>query len=187
MSHKTLLTVLAKLIVQSEFKALTIDDITELDRMVDEFKRSGDPEIFVRKQIKKYLNIFNNLKDPIPVWRAIPFRNIDELNKEELGEFWSYKKKGAACYDRKDPNTPSNILYGLVKKQDVDWNLTLEANIANPDEYEITMKENTPIKVTAIEDPNGKLQDIQFEGISYNDAEFNKFLEKLEPLCKKPN
>ena len=71
------------------------------------------------------LTFFNNLPDPIPVYRAIKVNNVGDIDLEWLGDSWSYSKQSAINFARN--NNMGNILMsGKTSFDNVDWKETIK-------------------------------------------------------------
>lgn len=104
---------------------------------------------------ERALDTFDNLPDPIPIFRSIKVSDESKINKEELGESWSFEKDSALEF-----GTHANcnyLLSGLVYKKNVDWKNTLKTYTLftqegdSDSENEITVPWSESIKELKIE------------------------------------
>lgn len=116
---------------------------------------------FINNEIQKTLefilsNITINNNNLIYIERNIKIPNLLNVGKlgydlnnkygGHLGIYWSYIS--GQVIDGTDGVEIS--FKGWVRPEDIDWETTVNANICCPDEYEITLREDTPIQIDAI-------------------------------------
>ena len=76
-----------------------------------------------------------------------PKKYIDKY-KGHLGVYWTYEKDNADAVDGTEDNII--VLSGYVKPEDCDWAETITANLLDPDEMELTIKEDADVLITNI-------------------------------------
>lgn len=77
-------------------------------------------------EIEQMFYIFDNLPDPIPIYRTIKVDSVNDINLDNLGDSWSYNKKSALNF-AKNHNWGNVLLSGKVKKDFVDWKQTIKS------------------------------------------------------------
>ena len=124
--------------------------------------------------IKNYLfDKFDNIvedidsyfyNEKITLYREIFVRPdwLEHLKKEgkRLGIFWTYKENMTDSYwgdyDKGDLKVKMKI---IIDNKHINWYDTILLNLRNPEEYEIRLFKNTPIKIEGL-DIDGKAVDI---------------------------
>lgn len=99
--------------------------------------------------VNETLNFFNSLPNPIPIYRAIKVKSMDDIDFDYLGDSWSFDKDSAINFAHNN-NLGNVLISGKTKFNNVDWTNTLslfylfskgfdgyeenEINVINPDE-----------------------------------------------------
>ena len=74
-----------------------------------------------------------------------------------VGVCWTYRKGGSDAYCGEHfPNSSVIIFKGFVDSNDVEWNDTVELNLAMPDEYELRLKEGANVEIDEVIIDDGK-------------------------------
>jgi hypothetical protein len=75
--------------------------------------------------VNEILEFFNNLPNPIPIYRSIKVKSMNNINYEWLGESWTFDKKSAInfAYNHAGGNV---LLSGKTKFENVDWDNTVK-------------------------------------------------------------
>lgn len=71
------------------------------------------------------LEFFNTLPNPIPIYRSIKVKSLDDIKYDWLGDSWSFDKQSAINFANNQAG--GNVLLSAKTKFDnVDWNDTLK-------------------------------------------------------------
>ena len=103
------------------------------------------------------IELLDGLPDPIPVFRAIRAKSEEDIDKENLGESWSFSKDSAVNFG--EHNGSNFLMSAKVHKKDVNWMGTVKAytlfsgGFSADDENEIVV------------DESDKLFDLKIEGM----------------------
>lgn len=76
------------------------------------------------KEVNNLLNFFNNLPNPIPVYRTIKVKSLQDIKYDYLGDSWSWDKNSAINF-AKNHAGGNVLLIGLATFDNVDWKETL--------------------------------------------------------------
>lgn len=76
------------------------------------------------KQVARVIRMFENMPDPIPVWRTIKVDNYFDIRLKSPGESWSYTKQGAINF-AKNHGLGNVLLHAKCPKELVDWEKTI--------------------------------------------------------------
>jgi ADP-ribose pyrophosphatase YjhB (NUDIX family) len=77
------------------------------------------------EEIKYILDFFNSFPNIIPIYRAIKAKSLENINKDNLGYYWSWDKKSAINFGL--IQTQSNFLISAKTNFDnIDWKSSLE-------------------------------------------------------------
>jgi len=77
------------------------------------------------KDVNDTLDMFNSLPNPIPIYRTIKVKSIDDINYDVLGDSWSFDKDSAINFASNQ--AMGNVLLSAKTKFDnVDWEKTLQ-------------------------------------------------------------
>lgn len=152
-------------------------DFTDEDDDLDEFEYQQALENeFVKDaetRFDDWIHKLKRLKNPVVLYRAVCLDSLDDLDRDNIGVYWSDNYDSAQCYAAYNRNQKYFTLKAEVPLQDIDISFTLWNNL-NPtlgeDEQEINILPNTKIQVVDIETEgdDGKYgwQDISFIGNS---------------------
>lgn len=69
------------------------------------------------------LDILGGLPDPVPAYRAISAASVEAINKEYMGESWSFDKDAAIEFG--SHNGSNYLLQALVPRDAIDWTETV--------------------------------------------------------------
>jgi hypothetical protein len=75
--------------------------------------------------INETLEFFNSLPNPIPIYRSIKVKSIDDINFDYLGDSWSFDKQSAINF-AKNQAGGNVLLIGKTNFDNVDWNNTIK-------------------------------------------------------------
>lgn len=84
-----------------------------------------------QKAIEEIDNIFfqfDNLPDPIPIYRVMGVKDLKDIDYDDLGASWSYSKDSALGFGQRY-NLYSVLLSGLIEKKHVAWQSTLKSYV----------------------------------------------------------
>lgn len=96
------------------------------------------------------IDLFTSLPNPIPIYRCIKAKSIEDIDLEMPGESWSFEKQSAINFGRR--NGSNYLLSTTVNKQDVNWQGTIKAytlfsgGFSDEDEHEIVVDDWTALK-----------------------------------------
>lgn len=90
----------------------------------------GDEYFFdTRKKALSYakdvIGLFDGLPDPVPVYRVVKAKSVEDVDVEYPGESWSFDKKSAVQFGRH--NNSNFLLSAMINKKDVNWAGTVKA------------------------------------------------------------
>ncbi len=80
------------------------------------------------KAIEEIENVFfqfDNLPDPIPIYRVMGVKDLKDIDYDDLGASWSYNKDSAIGFSQRY-NIRGVLLSGLIEKKHVHWESTLK-------------------------------------------------------------
>jgi hypothetical protein len=75
--------------------------------------------------VNNILDFFNNLPNPISIYRTIKVKNINDIDYDDLGESWSYEKESAINFAKNNTNG-NYLISGKTNFDNVDWNNTIK-------------------------------------------------------------
>ena len=70
--------------------------------------------------------------------------------KGNIGIYWTFMEAMGDSHGSVGSSRNNITICALVDPKDVNWEETIAANLIDPDEYELTLKENAPIQITRI-------------------------------------
>lgn len=99
--------------------------------------------------LKNIIETFNDLPDPVRLYRILFLKNIRDFNKEEPGEHYVLSKEklirdhyDSMLYDYSQfEKSRPYILIVEANKNKIDFTETIKNNLAYPHEEEITLKD----------------------------------------------
>jgi hypothetical protein len=108
-----------------------------------------DDEESAQEQLHYLIKLFNRLPDPIMLYRLVYLNSIDDLNRNEPGTHYVLNKQklirehyDKMLYDYSQfENSKPFIISVLASKNKIDFDETINHNLAYPHESEITLKE----------------------------------------------
>lgn len=100
---------------------------------------------------------------PIRIFRAVALADVggvDTLRMHELGVYWTWDEYAAEPYwgGRAHParDTTTFMIEAHVAPADVNWEVTLIANMTRPEEKEVTLRKGALVRVVAVYDLSTK-------------------------------
>lgn len=75
--------------------------------------------------VNQTLDIFNSLPDPIPIYRTIKVKSINDIDLDNLGESWSFDKDSAINFANNE-GRGNYLLIAKTNFNNVDWEKTIE-------------------------------------------------------------
>jgi hypothetical protein len=75
-------------------------------------------------EVNNTLEFFNELPEPLTIYRSIKVKSLDDIDYENLGESWSYDKQSAInfAYNQAGGNV---LLVGKTNFENINWEETL--------------------------------------------------------------
>jgi hypothetical protein len=128
-----------------------------------EKKEEGDSSSYnyYLEEIEEYVDIYHGAKrkNEIEIYRALVLNSADDLDLNNIGKHWSFKKEGAGVYGGGHPmagmfkDGRSFLLTGIVNFKDIDWLYGFHSYVwYGESQSECALKEGAIIKVIAIDD-----------------------------------
>lgn len=77
------------------------------------------------EQVNDILEFFDSLPNPIPIYRTIKVKSIDNIDYNDLGESWSYEKESAINF-AKNNNNGNYLISGKTYFNNIDWKNTIK-------------------------------------------------------------
>lgn len=99
---------------------------------------------------------FENIPNPIPIFRALRAKSIEGIDLEYPGESWSLYRKNAIAFG--SHNGSNYLLSAFIEKPFVNWQKTLDRFVVfsmgftGDDEFEIVVEDESKIKDIKIEE-----------------------------------
>lgn len=131
------------------------------DLMAEEEAQTAEEKAYLsiyKERAMAYSDFYNSIKDKkeIIVYRMIRVGSIDELNWEELGVYWSFKKSGAQVLGdapgRGDYNRDV-LISAKISPQVIDWEHGFTSFMYyGEDQFECALIKGSPVEVIAIDD-----------------------------------
>lgn len=112
---------------------------------------------YYKKHLVYWINKYNNLPDPVVLYRMITLNDISELDVTNIGIFWTDQEDKAKVYWGEGTGK-KYILKALVNSSAIDWKGTLYYNMhpeIGMDEQEILLKESE-IELLAYKEVGGE-------------------------------
>lgn len=106
------------------------DSFIDLYPNYSEDNEYGDDYYFPTKEdayndINETLDYFNSLPNPIPIFRSLKVKSVEDINFDYLGDSWSFDKQSAINFANNQAG--GNVLLNAKTKFDnVDWNNTIQ-------------------------------------------------------------
>ena len=125
-------------------EALADADEDDEDIGIDEARERAWEKLEYSYIYQSFWDNMSHLTVPVRVYRAVGLASVESLNTDALGVYWSWSREGATAYYSRGGDV--YVLEGVVAPQDVDWLETTVANLAAPEEKEITLKEGATIR-----------------------------------------
>jgi hypothetical protein len=116
------------------------DSFRDLYPEYDEDNEYEDDYYFPTKEIayekvNEILDFFNSLENPIPIYRSIRVKSVDDINYDYLGDSWSFDKQSAVNF-AKNQAGGNFLLTAKTKFDNVDWKMTIELFFIFSDNYD---------------------------------------------------
>lgn len=92
----------------------------------------------------------------IKIERVISLNDSFSKYKGNIGIYWTYMEGMGDSHGTVSSSRNNITICALVDPKDVNWEETIAANVIDPDEYELTLNEDSPIQITKILDANRK-------------------------------
>lgn len=92
----------------------------------------------------------------IKIERVISLNDSFSKYKGNIGIYWTYMEGMGDSHGTVSSSRNNVTICALVDPKDVNWEETIAANVIDPDEYELTLNEDSPIQITKILDANRK-------------------------------
>lgn len=75
--------------------------------------------------VNETLEFFNNLPNPIPIYRSIKVKSMDNINYNWLGDSWSFDKQSAINFAKQQAGG-NVLLIAKTRFDNVNWNTTVK-------------------------------------------------------------
>lgn len=75
--------------------------------------------------VNHVLSIFDELPNPIPIYRTIRVNKVDDIDYDNLGESWSFERESAINF-AKNHALGNVLISGYAKFDNVDWKETVK-------------------------------------------------------------
>jgi len=79
----------------------------------------------VYNNVNETLEFFNSLPNPIPIYRSIKVKSMEDIDFDYLGSSWSFSKQSAVNF-AKNQAGGNVLLIAKTKFNNVDWNNTVK-------------------------------------------------------------
>lgn len=96
------------------------DDAAWADEDTDYFYQSKEGAY---REVNDVLDILESLPDEIPVYRTISVKSLVDVDRDNLGECWSYQKSSALEFGSHIGATA--LLSGTIASEFIDWWATI--------------------------------------------------------------
>jgi hypothetical protein len=132
-----------------------IDDVVNEDGDDLDYDYRAVNGMDVEELIYEYVSKYNNVKneDFIEIYRLIRLDNINQLELDNIGEYWSFEETGVGDYGsgrREFKGNKKFVLTGLVEPSNIDWEHGFYSFLFYPDQDECALKAGTNVKITEI-------------------------------------
>lgn len=124
-----------------------------------EFDEDEETMFNTEKDAENYanfvINMFNNLPNPIPIYRAIYAKEENDIDIDDPGESWSFYRESAISFG--SHNSSNFLLSAFIDEQYVNWKESLNRFVVftsgddADDENEIVVADESKIKNIKIE------------------------------------
>ena len=109
----------------------------------------------IEEIIYDYVYLYNSVisKDEIEIYRLIRLNSIEELELDNIGEYWSFNEKGVGDYGsgrREFKGEKKYVFTGIINPDDIDWESGFYSFIYYPNQYECNLKNNVSVLITEI-------------------------------------
>lgn len=136
----------------------------EIDYLPDEDDYEEVAKYEIESRIEEYMELFRSVKGgKIKIQRRVIVSDLSEINRENVGLYWSFKKSDVLFGNKEYPNYEV-IFYGETDWSNVNWENSLDNFVYyGHDENEVKLLPNSPIilnKVRVLYRPNwNKIED----------------------------
>lgn len=95
-----------------------------------EFQNEYEDDYYFKSKNDAYndvndlLEFYNNLPNPIPIYRSIKVKNIEDIDYSYLGDSWSFDKQSAINFAR-NHNLGNILLSAYTDFSNIDWKETI--------------------------------------------------------------
>ena len=108
----------------------------------------GDKD-FAKDHLKSFIDLFNDLPDPIRLYRVIYLKSKNDFDRDRPGSHYVLNKEklirdhyDSMLYDySKFDESKAYIISVMANKNKIDFDETIKNNLAYPHEEEITLKD----------------------------------------------
>ena len=146
----------------------------------DEYQNEYEDEYYFESEevayseVNSVLDMFDNLPDPIPLYRTIYAKNKSDIDLEFLGDSWSFEKDSALKFGENHARA-NYLLSGFVRANRVRWKDTIKLYFINsygdPSEAEDEI---------TVDGHRGYVTDITITKINYINVQlFHKVINNL--------
>jgi hypothetical protein len=152
---------LSKFEAAKEWAVDNIDGVSEIyddeayEDEDDEFaevykeKKQEETDIKIEEYMSKYSEVKN--KTSIEIYRAVCLEDIKQLDLENIGRHWSFKREGVGCYEGNE-KYPMFVLTGLANTKIIDWEYGFESFMwYGQDQWECALNHGS-VTITHIDD-----------------------------------
>lgn len=129
------------------------------------------------EEVGHVLHFFINLPNPIPIYRAIQVKSLEDIRYDYLGDSWTYERQSALDF-AENHNGGNVLISAMVTKDNVDWKATLKNNFLfsegmdNFDENEIKVEDTDLLIDVKVELIKKNIN----ENTSESEVKLNRFL-----------
>lgn len=140
------------------------------------------------EEVESVIGLFRSLPNPIPIYRAIRVKSLEDIDYDYIGDSWSFEKQSALNF-AKIQNGGNVLLSAFIDKSGVDWKETLRnffhfsrfPDEGSEDEIKVEdFNKIRDIKVNWIKDIVSEGSDIKLNRYLYHSSSINnrKRIEK---------
>lgn len=139
-----------------QYEDMNYNDISDLPEFKEYMKEKFD-ELF-DNFLYKIERIIIEKDNKIPIYRALTvndkfFDHLKTTSSPKLGIYWSWDEGSAEAHWGQHNKPHTIVLHSEVNENEVNWKSTFLANLEpsiGEDEAEITLYDNTPLKILAL-------------------------------------
>lgn len=110
-----------------------------------------------QREIKSLLSFFKGLKTPVPIYRTIKAKSVEDIDIEYPGESWSWDKDSALNFGRQNVVGANFLLIAEIDKKYINWEATFRRyfkfsnSLSGEEENELVVDKESQIKNIKIE------------------------------------